>query len=172
MLIVILTISLIGCFDTKILEFQTNEDGFPIGFTRISDGVQIYLGMHIEDVERVLGDRFEYQGRTGSYFGEEIYDGQDGFILFGFDDVEMVVSILVTMKGWAAVGGFLIGDNFQRVIEYDGFERFYHRIVDDRWIVIDDAPENPSISLLFNPNNEGNIVDMSLTFQGIDISSI
>ena len=45
-IIVILAIGLMGCGDSIELEFLTTEDGFPIGFTRVSDGVQIRLGMH------------------------------------------------------------------------------------------------------------------------------
>jgi len=60
-LITILAIGLVGCTSVQgNSNFPVSDTGFPIGFARTSDGAQIYLGMHRDDVEVVMGS-FEFE---------------------------------------------------------------------------------------------------------------
>ena len=156
----VLAISLTACGE---LAFPTTEDGFPIGFTRVSDGVQVYLGMHRDDVLRILGEptgvaerRFAYSFMmNGEYVGSmELHVNDDGRIRW------IHISSWVGWDEWVTVGGLYAGMDSEELFEiFDNGElSYFHNFYDSdcicgtyggcpmsTWVV--DNPENPVYTL-------------------------
>jgi len=116
-LMLTLVIGLTGCFFGEI-EFPVSEIGFPIGFTRISDGVQIYIGMNRYEVESVMGSGIECQYFYGAMFydivsdivmGREVTTGRIRVQYYN----DMVTAVGTASPNWAIVDGVSAGNNIQ-----------------------------------------------------------
>jgi len=122
LLIMVLAISLTGCFAPRRVEFPTTETGFPIGFTRLSDGAQIYLGMTRDEVGEILyainmwGDIVESQGERVNYGYF-----QDALKLIDYNEDDGVVLISSTSEDWAIAGGISVGDSILVTLVSDSF---------------------------------------------------
>lgn len=162
-LVSIFTIGLTGCFCTNEpieLEFLTNEAGFPIGFTRISDGAQIGLGMSRDEVENILGEP-----KTSEELGEirflerfGIYD--DSLSIF-YNDNNIAEFITHRSEDWVATGGFFIGDDIQNVIDSDKFSSLIYSNESHSVIILDNL-EAPKFELGFQYTTDGSIIGMTL----------
>jgi len=152
LLAAILFVGLIGCVNVIELDFPTAEDGFPIGFTRISDGVQIYLGMHKDDVMNVLGEPTGVvDGRFGygvNVYGEYVGSGIE--FSYNYDGIINSIGILA-WEDWITVGGLhALIDDIEKVrdIFENGELSQFHNLYDSstgqyRPFTIIDNPENP-----------------------------
>jgi len=135
-------------------EFLTTETGFPIGFTRISDGAQVGLGMSRDEIGAILQSRnirtwepMESSGWAVAY---------DGIILIYYF-VDNVSRISTGSEEWAIAGGFSVGDNIQSVFDSNEFRHLIH-IAENRMVVtFDDPPENASFMIEFVYNEDGTI---------------
>ena len=150
-LVIVLTfiflIGLTGCFSSNNLEYLVDTSGFPVGFTRISDGVQIGLGMNRQQVEQKLG--IEDHAEWGFYD----YDGM------GIRFISEIASMFsVYYPNWSITHGISVGDNMQKILdsfEYiEIFDDFGNPITTDSdnevvGITALNNEENPSVMILF-----------------------
>ena len=138
-------------------ELPTTETRFPpIGFTRISDGAHIRLGMSRDDVGKILEswnifteEPMESSGPIVSYY--------DYITIFYFGDTVARIGAAVSEE-WATVGGFSVGDNIQSVFDsvFDSNRllRFTHND-EDRNVVIDAHLDNAPFRIVFFYNEDG-----------------
>jgi len=113
--IIILAINLTNCLCSSEPNFPVSETGFPIGFASLSNGLQFYLGMNVEEM-------LQYWER--SPYGSEYSD-----ISVSYNDDGKVFAMWFRVECCAIVGNISVGDNIQSVIDgiLDGiFTDFYH----------------------------------------------
>jgi len=161
-LYIVLCLALLtGCVEPIELEFAVTEMGFPLGFTRISDGAQINLGMSRSEIESILNMVSDYEFEdTGVYeWGDEVIG-----ISYNYDGVAWSIGIfdrsdIVMPSGdWAIVGRFSIGSNISDVIDSSKFTY----IVEGGQLIIYDAPRNPTYGLVIGRNENDTIRSMQL----------
>jgi len=148
-LIVVLIISLTGCLSAKEpieLEFLTTETGFPIGITRISDGTQIGLGMHIDEIENIL------------------YDDERATLIINYYPPDHEIANIISFSGanWRVAGGINIGDNIQSVIMRSDAQLLRHDEIRRNGRIINDF-DNPAFILAFAYDTDGKIIFISLS---------
>jgi len=169
MISLVLLISLTGCREPIELEFAVTETGFPLGFTRMSDGAQINLGMHRSEIESILGESgdtsrvmAEYGAIVGTYGRSE--DGDSGFIDIRYTPEGKAVSIGLFLPNWAVSGGFSLGDNIHDLLDSIRLKGLTYGFADSTGRVIDDI-ENPTRFFIFFEcfDEEGKIVGMDIS---------
>jgi len=148
-LVLVLLFSLSSCFAPRVLEFPVSETGFPIGFTRLSDGAQIYLGMTRDEVGRILvatnaqGERLVSTGSMVMY-----RSGREVAKSIGYID-DRAVYIVSISENWAIVGEISPrGDILQNIIDSGIFPNITPLSEPDAWEAFDNA-ENPIYALIF-----------------------
>jgi len=167
LLVIILIIGLMGC--TNRLGFPTDENGFPMGFTRASDGAQVYLGMYRDDVVSILGEpSFVELGRIAYH-----YSGERGSVQFGYNEYGIIIFIEVrNTNDWIPASGLRAADidieQVQYIFESGGLSHFYG-FVDIytgqyRPFMIIDHPTNPVNALAYTTNNAIIILQLSAGF--------
>ena len=137
-IVIVLTVGLIGCIN------KPNEPEFPTGFTRVADGAHIYLGMHRDDAEKILGEPTLAGNDALRYeFGEN----ETILLAYNADDKKIFyIDIRATTNRWTILDGIYVGMDRQTaldIVEYSGLPNLYD--VNDRafhWKIIDN-PRTP-----------------------------
>jgi len=111
MLIAFIFIGLIGC-EAMELDLPRSETSFIVEFapilTHISDGRQVSLGMHRDEIGNILSLQ-----HVTEYGATHWYEG----LLISYND-DKVTSIVVSIanNNWL-MSGILVGDNIQNIID-------------------------------------------------------
>jgi len=156
-LVIALIFGLTGCFQGRELDFPVSETGFPIGFTRVSDGVQISLGMYINEVESIMSDSVEYRFP------------QVGLVFFDDIDIRYVnyrltsVSTRMEDDDWIIAGEISVGGDIQSAIDSDNFTNLIHAHRPNAIIFVDDL-ENPVYAWNIGYNPWGIIHSMHVVY--------
>jgi len=154
-LVLALTLGLTGCWSIG-LEFPVSKTGFPIGFTRLSDGAQIYLGMTREEIGKVLGEAIE------PFWFPVLYDDQ---IVIQYSNSN-VTSIGTLSENWAIADGIFFGDSIQNIINSEIFFDIIHS-EEQRVIRVTNAPadsEYLKYVMVFTYDDRGYIEIMSVSY--------
>jgi len=172
MLILALAVILTGCFGVSEtnefveLEFPVSETGFPTGFTRISDGTQIRLGMHRDEFEAILESANELQREMftttwdtigieyNEFFG--LYLGVNGYIIIDYKDDNTPYSISSITEDWVLPGGISIGNSIHNVIDNGEFPHVIHNVEKSEFFIFDN-PELSVYMILLEYNEAENI---------------
>ena len=150
-------------------DFPVSETGFPIGFTRLSDGVQIRLGMTEYEIGRVVTEISEHERMVAIASGlidenERLY-GRTGYIGVTFrpDGTANIVS--TNSNQWAIVEGISVGDNVQRIFDNDRFLYVLHSYEDRHTWVIDRSAFEETVYLFsFFYDEHRRISDIALMY--------
>jgi len=163
--ILALVLGLTGCLSIG-LEFPVSKTGFPTGFTRISDGVQVYLGMTRDEVREVLvvtNERGEEIASSGSLvnYGAAKMDGW--FQIEYYNNI--AISIMSMSTDWAINGGFSTGDNIRSIVDSNSFTNLRHSsgLPLNTYDAVDIA-KNPTYALSFGYNSDENITVIHLGY--------
>lgn len=108
-------IGLTGCGGNQ-WDFPTSDNGFPIGATRMSDGAQLVLGMHLDDAIELFDNIRERRFENLLTFDEEIGHGS-----IRYNDDGIVYLINLHAEIWQVDGGFSVGDELPKILD-----RFSH----------------------------------------------
>jgi len=141
-IVIVLTVGLIGCIN------KPNEPEFPTGFTRVADGAHIYLGMHRDDVKKILGEPTGTGSMGADYGGMRYEFDENETIIFTYSTDKKIsyISIMATTNKWTILDGIYVGMDRQTaldIVEYSGLPNLYD--VNDRafhWKIIDN-PRTP-----------------------------
>jgi len=165
----VLTISLVGC--------GTVETICPTTLVRISDGAQIHMGMHRDDIENILTRMSEYDMDIIAsqwfqlsediavskiiWFSEDavFYGDADNFMRISYEDY-IAWDFLIKCRDWAIANGISLGDDIQEIIDSNQFENIdYYDWTGYRTIFNDN-----SVNIFFE--NENNETDIRLLCDG------
>ena len=138
-LALVMIFSLAGCSNSQ-------ESGFPTTFARVSDGVQISLGMHRDDVEKILENWVHYNPKMSTYEDEL-------FIVYNYEDI--VIAIDMETENWT-FAGISVGDEIRSLYDNDIFSNPNYGFKHLEGISIDivDDRENITYLLMFSYNDE------------------
>ena len=162
-LIFIFMASLTGCIGVSEPQNSTYETGIPVRFTRISDGIQISLGMTQEQIEQKLGS-----GKLGYPFANHyVYD--DISVLFRDDAVSV---IFMECLNWS-IAGISVGNDIQKVFDTFGDVTIFDSAnevdnlndienLDNARILVTRGTENIIFSTIFTINEHREIETITL----------
>lgn len=168
-LIMILAISLTGCICSSEPNFPTSETGFPIGFTRLSDGAQIYLGMSEDEIGNVITEILITQRLEALRLGiinqnERLY-GETGYIRIQFRPDGTANTISTVSNQWAAAGNISVGDSIKSVLDSDWHSYILHGYENGRvWVGDGSSFEETVYMFSFFYDENGLIWDMGLIY--------
>jgi len=160
MSMIVLAVCLMGCFNSA--EPILIDPTFPMTFTRISDGVQVRLGMHRNEVGEVLEPRSPATGELMESYGHLVF--YDGVIINYSND--RVTRIATNIEGWVIAGEITMGTPIQSVLNHRAFRRNHIHEPEVGIVTILERVENSSsiYSLRFLYDLDGYINGISLDY--------
>jgi len=174
MLTLALIVILTGCVNSNELEFPVSDTGFPIGFTRVSDGAQIRLGMHRDEIEAILESvdkhrreafrlmletvGIEYDESLGLYLG-----ASGGHITIQYNSDNIAYAFNSVANDWVLAGEISLGDDVQDVINIERFPHYVHDAEKSEFFIFDDHNFSTHSLLLFY-DETGRIESMNVSY--------
>jgi len=155
MIIIVLTLGLVGCI-------TSGDSEFPTTFTRTSDGLQVSLGMHRDEIDDILTPA-EWQDLADPFIRVSRFYEEGVRISYSDDDIvwSMLISEVADQAEDWVIAGFSVGDSVQSVIDSEKFINFIHRplgVIE----IVDDA-ENPAYKLFIISDANQIITHIAIT---------
>jgi len=176
-IVILLTVWIAGLIGFQLsnpMDFLTTEDGFPTGFTRINegtphDGVQIGLGMHMDEVENVVrrlprsleNSTLQYFGNPENARAYNTWRGGTIVVIYNYSNIAQ--NIATQSRNWGIAGNVFVGDNIQSVINGGKFLHIIHNS-DSREVFVFSDSENSMYAFVLSYDKRGNIVLINLIY--------